>query len=169
MPRDRLAHLRVLLKDLPFRYHDSMAIAQNKKARLNYEILETFEAGIELLGLEAKSLRTHSVTLDGAYITIRGGEAFVMNMSIPPYQPGNTPESYDPLRVRRLILSKVEIAKLANIEGGKGLTIVPVKVYNKGKKLKVELAVVRGKKQYDKREDMKKRQSQRDIERSLRD
>jgi SsrA-binding protein len=90
-------------------------------------------------------------------------------MSIPPYQPGNTPDSYDPLRVRRLILTKAEIAKLANIERGRGLTMVPVKVYNKGKKLKVELAVVRGKKQYDKREDMKKRQSRRDIDRSLRD
>lgn len=146
-----------------------MAIAQNKKARFNYEILETFEAGIELLGIEAKSLRTHSAVLDGSYVTVRGGEAFVANMSIPPYQPANTPKSYDPLRIRRLILTKAEIAKLANIEGGRGLTIVPVKVYNKGKKLKLELAVVRGKKQYDKREDMKKRQSQRDIDRSLRD
>jgi SsrA-binding protein len=146
-----------------------MAIAANKKARFNYEILETFEAGIELLGLEVKSLRTHSAALDGSYVTIRGGEAFVINMSIAPYQPANTPADYDPLRIRRLILTKEEIRKLAAIEEGSGLTIVPVKVYNKGKKLKVELAVVRGKKQYDKREDMKKRQSQRDIDRSLRE
>jgi len=146
-----------------------MALAQNRKTRFDYEVLEKYEAGIELLGLEVKSLRTHSAVLDGSYVTVRGGEAFLMNMSIPPYQAANTPEGYDPLRLRRLILTKEEIRKLATIESGKGLTIVPISVYNKGKKLKVELAVVRGKKQYDKREDMKKRQSQRDIDRSLRE
>lgn len=146
-----------------------MAVAENKKARLNYEILETYEAGIELTGIEVKSLRTHSAVLDGAYVAIRGGEAYLVNVQIPPYQPSNTPDGYDPLRVRRLLVTKDEIRKLAGLEGGRGLTIVPVKMYNKGKKLKVELAVVRGKKQYDKREDMKKRQSQRDIDRSLRD
>ncbi|PJE74419.1 MAG: SsrA-binding protein [Candidatus Taylorbacteria bacterium CG10_big_fil_rev_8_21_14_0_10_41_48] len=146
-----------------------MALAQNKKVRFDYEVLEKYEAGIELLGIEVKSLRTHSATLDGSYVTVRGSEAFLMNMSIPPYQPSNTPEDYDPLRTRKLMLTKEEVKKLANIESSKGLTIVPISVYNKGKKLKVELAVVRGKKQYDKREDIKKRQSQRDIERSLKD
>jgi len=146
-----------------------MALAQNKKARFDYEVLEKYESGIELLGIEVKSLRTHSATLEGSYVTVRGGEAFLMNMSIPPYQPSNTPEDYDPLRTRKLMLTKEEVKKLANIESSKGLTIVPISVYNKGKKLKVELAVVRGKKQYDKREDIKKRQSQRDIERSLKD
>ncbi len=146
-----------------------MAVAENKKARRDYETLETYEAGIELSGIEVKSLRTRSTDLSGAYVSVRGGEAFVMNMTVSPYQPENTPEGYDPLRPRRLLLSKREIMKLASIEAGKGLTIVPVKVYNKGPKLKLMLAVVRGKKQYDKREDIKKRQAERDIERSLKE
>lgn len=146
-----------------------MAVAENQKARRDYETLETYEAGIELSGIEVKSLRTRSTDLSGAYVSVRGGEAFVMNMTVSPYQPENTPEGYDPLRPRRLLLSKREIMKLASIEAGKGLTIVPVKVYNKGPKLKLMLAVVRGKKQYDKREDIKKRQAERDIERSLKE
>ena len=132
-----------------------------------YEILETLEAGIELLGLEVKSLRAHAANLEGAYVTIRGGEAYVVQMSIPPYQPANTPEDYEPLRLRRLMLTKKEIKKLADIESGKGLTIVPLRMYNKGRKFKVALAVVRGKKTFDKRQAIKKRETDRDIRRTL--
>jgi SsrA-binding protein len=140
---------------------------ENRKARFDYEILETFTAGIELLGLEAKSLRTHAATLDGSYVTIRGGEAFLCQASIPPYQPSNTPADYDPMRIRKLLLTKKEIGTLANIEGGKGLTIVPIRVYNKGSRFKVDVAVVRGKKKFDKRESIKKRETNREIQRTL--
>lgn len=144
-----------------------MAMVDNRKARFDYEILDRLEAGIELIGIEAKSLRVHQVNLDGAYVTIRGGEAFLANMNIPPYQPLNTPEGYDPLRLRKLIITKKEIRGLADTELGRGLTIVPLKVYNKGKKVKIEIAVVRGKKKFDKRESIKKRESDRHIERTL--
>jgi SsrA-binding protein len=144
-----------------------MSLAENRKARFDYEILETFEAGIELLGLEVKSIRSGKASFDGAYATVRGGEAYLLQASVPPYQPANTPADYDPLRTRKLILSKAEIAKLADIESKKGLTIVPLKAYNKGAKVKVELAVVRGKKQFDKRESIKKRETDRDLRRTL--
>lgn len=144
-----------------------MALAENKKIFFDYEILESFEAGIELLGIEAKSLRVHTASLDGSYITVRGGEAFLMNMNVPPYQASNTPEGYDPLRIRKLLLTKAEIARLASLEAGKGLTIVPVKVYNKDRKIKVDVAVVRGKKRFDKRETIKKRETDREIRRTL--
>ncbi len=144
-----------------------MAIALNKKARFDYEILETLSAGIELLGLEAKSVRTHSVVLEGSYISIRGGEAFLMQATIPPYQPSNTPADYDPMRVRKLLLTKKEIHKLGDSTNTQGLTIVPIKVYNKGKKVKIDIAIVRGKKKFDKRQDIKKRESDREIQRTL--
>jgi SsrA-binding protein len=140
-----------------------------KKARFNYEILEQIEAGIKLLGIEVKSLKGGHGSLDGAYAIVRGSEAFLINLNIPPYQENNTPKDYDPHRNRRLLLSKREIAKLADIEGGKGLTIVPISVYNKGNLIKVSIAVVRGKKQYDKRESIKKRETERTVRREFRD
>ncbi|MEK7607554.1 MAG: SsrA-binding protein SmpB [Patescibacteria group bacterium] len=145
-----------------------MALANNnRKVRFDYEILETLTAGIELLGLEVKSLRTHATNLEGAYVTIRGNEAYVIQMSIPPYQPSNTPVDYNPLRIRKLILTKKEIGKLGDTESALGLTIVPLKVYSKGRKMKVDIAVVRGKKKYDKRQTIKKRETDRDIRRTL--
>jgi SsrA-binding protein len=144
-----------------------MALADSKKARFDYEVIETLEAGIELLGMEVKSIKAHGATLDGAYVTIRGGEAYMMQMSVPPYQPSNTPPDYDPLRIRRLLLTKKEIRRLADIESGKGLTIVPLKVYNKGKKVKVQIGIARGKKQFDKRRTIQKRETDRHIERTL--
>ena len=144
-----------------------MALIQNKKVRLNYEITETFEAGMELLGLEVKSLRLKQGSLDGAHIIIRGNEAFLVGATIPPYQPSNTPEGYEPDRHRKLLLNKKEIAQLNGLEKQKGLTIVPISVYNKGHKLKIEIGVARGKKKYDKREDLKKKDTQRDLKRSL--
>ncbi|MEK7575422.1 MAG: SsrA-binding protein SmpB [Patescibacteria group bacterium] len=139
----------------------------NKKASFDYEILEKFSAGIELLGFEVKSIRNKQGSLEGAYITVRGGEAYLMNASIPPFQPGNTPKGYEPLKNRRLLLTKKEIAELAKNEAKKGLTIIPISVYNKGRKIKVDIAIARGKKQFDKRQTLKKRDAKREIERTL--
>ena len=144
-----------------------MPLIQNKKASFNYEVIEKIEAGIELLGFEVKSLKKGQGSLEGSHVTVRGQEVFVINMQIPPYQPANTPKDYEPTRNRRLLLTKKEIADLAGAEGQKGLTIVPLSVYNKGRKLKLEIAIVRGKKKYDKRESIKKRDTDREIRRSL--
>lgn len=149
--------------------HMSESLVYNKKIKLDYEILETFEAGIELLGIEVKSLRKHQGSLLGSHITVRGGEAFVIAFDIPPYQVMNTPDTYESKRNRRVLLTKAEIQKLASLEAKKGLTIVPISVYNKGKKIKVEIAIVKGKKQHDKRQDIKKRETNRDIRREFSD
>lgn len=141
----------------------------NKKINLDYEILESFEAGIELVGLEVKSIRQNLGSLLGAHITVRGGEAYVIAMNIPPFQVKNTPKEYDAVRNRKLLLKKSEIQNLATLEVKKGLTIVPVSVYSKGKKIKVQIAVVRGKKKFDKREDIKKRDIDRDVRREFSD
>jgi SsrA-binding protein len=139
-----------------------------RKARFDYEILENFEAGIELFGHEVKSLKNNQGSLDGAYVIIRGGEAFMVNSFVPPYQEKNTPADYDPRRNRRLILSRKEIAQLASQEG-EGLTIVPISIYNKGNLVKVNVAVVRGKKKFDKRESIQKRETDRTLRREFKD
>jgi len=144
-----------------------MALIEHKKARLNYEILEEFEAGLELLGTEVKSLRAGQGKLEGSHAIVRGGEAYVVGMHIPPYQPLNTDKTYDPDRSRRLLLSKREIRALQGYESQKGLTIVPLRVYNKGKVLKLSVAAARGKKAYDKRAVLKERDTKREIERTL--
>ena len=139
--------------------------AENRKARFNYEILEKYEAGIELLGTEVKSVRGGQMSLEGSFIIIRGGEAFLINANIPPYQVKNAPKDYDPLRNRKILLTKKELAELAGSEKNKSLTIVPISVYNKGRKIKVEIALVKGKKKFDKRETLKKRDTDREIRR----
>ncbi|MBX4198401.1 SsrA-binding protein SmpB [Candidatus Parcubacteria bacterium] len=139
-------------------------LLHNKKVGFDYEILERFEAGLELVGHEVKSLRNKLGSLDGSYVTVRGAEAFIINMSIPAYQQNNI-KNYDPERNRKLLLTKDEILKLASIE--RGLTIVPITVYNKGRKIKIEIASVRNKKKFDKREVMKKKDAKREIERTL--
>ena len=144
-----------------------MALIQNKKAHFNYEILKKIEAGIELFGFEVKSLKKGQGSLEGSHVTVRGNEVFVIGMQIPPYQPANTPKDYDPRRNRRLLLTKKEIKNLEGEEGQKRLTIVPLSVYNKGRKLKIEIAIVRGKKKYDKRETIKKRDTERETRRQF--
>lgn len=144
-----------------------MNLIEHKKVRLEYELLEEFEAGLELLGFEVKSLRAKHGKLEGAHIVIRGGEAYIVGMSIPPYQPSNTPASYDPEHTRRLLLTQKELLTLADFEGQKGLTIVPISVYNKDSKLKLRIAVARGRKKYDKRAVMKERDTKREIDRTL--
>lgn len=142
-------------------------LIDNRKAHFRFEILETFEAGIELLGHEVKALRGGQGSLDGSHVVVRGGEAFLINMHIPPFQEKNTPKEYDSRRTRRLLLSKKEIAELSTAEGTKGLTVVPLSVYNKRHKLKLSLGIARGKSSADKRETIKKRDAERDIGRAL--
>lgn len=140
---------------------------QNKKVHFDFELLERFEAGIELTGTEVKALRSGQGSLEGSYVTVRGGEAYLMGATIPPYQAGNTASSYDSMRNRRLLLSKKELSRLSGLESQKGLTIVPISVYNRGKVLKIEIAVARGKKKHDKRELVKSREAKHQIERTL--
>ncbi len=142
-------------------------LAENRKARFNFELLEEFEAGIELVGTEVKSLKRGQASLDGSYILVRGGEAFVANLHIPPFQEKNAPENYESRRLRRVLLTKAEIKKLADADSKKGLTIVPLAVYNKGVRLKLRLAIARGKRQFDKRESIKKRDVERDLRRGV--
>jgi SsrA-binding protein len=150
-------------------------LAENRKALFNYEILEKFEAGIELLGIEVKAVRNHQMTFLGSYVSVRGGEVFLLGSDVAPYQPANTPADYDRKRVRRLILKKSEIKQLAEQESKKGLTIVPISMYNstgrngRGGKIKIEIAIVRGKKQFDKRESIKKRDTDREVRREFKD
>ncbi len=140
---------------------------KNKKASLKYEILERFEAGIRLLGFEVKALKSKKGSLEGSHVTIRGGEAILLNASISPYQTNNTPENYNSKRNRSLLLNKKEIDHLAQLESQRGLTIIPISMYSKGRKIKVEIVVARGKKKYDHRETLKKKDNQRDIDRVM--
>lgn len=142
-------------------------LIENKKAGLNYEWLETYEAGIELLGGEVKSLKGKQGSLEGARVIVRGQEVFLVGAFVPPYQINNIIGEYDPYRTRRLLLTKKEIDELAGRGEQKGLTIVPLSVYNKNRFIKVKIAVARGKKKFDKREDLKKKESKRDIARDL--
>jgi len=143
-----------------------MKLIENKKALIRYAVQETYSAGLELTGGETKSLRAKHGSLDGAHIVVRGGEAYLIGMTIPPYQMKNTPTGYDPERSRKLLLSKKEILELAEMDAKKGLTIVPLEVYN-NRYLKVRIAVVKGKTNIDRREDIKKRESNIDIERAM--
>ena len=140
-------------------------LIDNRKAHFNYEVVEKYEAGIELFGYEVKSIKGGRAILAGAFGIVRGGEVFLVGMQIPPYQVGNTPPEYDMQRTRRLLLKKKEITELANEDKKKGLTLVPLSLYSKGQRVKVELAVVKGKKIYDKRETIKKRDVDREIRR----
>ncbi|MBP6860104.1 MAG: SsrA-binding protein SmpB [Candidatus Pacebacteria bacterium] len=142
-------------------------LIEYKKAGLKFERLEEFEAGIELLGHEVKSLKAKRGSLDGSRVVIRGGEAYLAGATIPAYQPANTDKEYEPERSRRLLLSKAQIRILGDADAKKGLTIVPIEVYNKGNLLKVRVAIVRGKGKADKREDLKKKDAAREADRAL--
>jgi len=143
------------------------AYANNSKALFDYEILKRFTAGLELLGIEVKSVRAGKCNLRGTFVAIRGAEAYLVGAEIPAYQPKNAPQNYDALRARRLLLSKSEIEELREAEGTKGLTIIPLSVYNKGRFLKIDIAIARGKKKFDKRQAIKKRDVERDLKRTL--
>ncbi len=139
--------------------------AENKKVFFNYEVIEKYEAGVELTGVETKAVRAGKASLEGAFVVIRGGEAFLINANIQPYQVNNTPKDYDTLRNKKLLLTKKEITELADTEKNKSLTIVPISMYNKGHKIKVSIALVKGKKKFDKRETIKKRETDIEIRR----
>ena len=141
-------------------------LLEHKRAHYDYSIGERFEAGIELLGGEVKTLRAGQGKLLGAHVVIRGGEAFVLGMQVPPYQPKNVHSEYDPMRTRKLLLTKKELVTLAGFEARKGFTLIPVSVYTKGKKIKIEVAVAKGKKLHDRREDIKKREDNRTMARA---
>jgi SsrA-binding protein len=138
---------------------------KNKKASLNYEILEKLQAGMELFGHEVKSIRAGKGSLEGGRVVVRGNEAYLVGVKISAYQPNNTPKDYVPERARKLLLKKKEIEELATAEGQKGLTMVPLSVYSSGRNLKLEIAIARGKKKGDKRETLKKKSAKRDVER----
>lgn len=142
-------------------------ITSNKKAHFDYQILETYEAGIELLGHEVKSVKTGHINLAGSFAVIRGGEAYLLNATIPPYQAKNAPADYDPLRTRKLLLHKSEIKELIGKSAQKGLTIVPLKVYTKRSRIKILLGLAKHKKKADKRETIKKREAEREVRRTL--
>lgn len=141
-------------------------ISQNKKARHEYFILETLECGIELFGTEVKSVRDGKVNLTDAYASVDNGEVFIKGMNISPFEKGNI-FNKDPLRERKLLLHKKEIRKLVGQIKQDGLTLIPLSVYLKGSLVKVSLGVAKGKKLYDKREDIAKRDARRDAERAI--
>lgn len=144
-------------------------VAQNKKAYHDYFIEDTYEAGIELKGTEIKSIRKGSANLRDSYIRIKDGEAYVEGMHIAPYEQGNI-FNHDPLRTRKLLLHRKEIVKLQKEIQEAGMTLVPTKLYfGNGSKLKIEVGVAKGKKLYDKRQDLKAKDAKRDIEKALKD
>ena len=137
----------------------------NKNASFNYTISETYEAGIVLRGFEVKAVKTGRATIQGSHITVEHNEVFLVGATIAPYQPANTPSDYDPQRKRKLLLTKQEIQTLLGKKTQAGLTIVPLKIYNKNNTIKLEIALARGKKKHDKREHIKKRDTDRELRR----
>ena len=147
---------------------EGKVLATNRKARHDYHIEETFEAGIALQGTEVKSLRDGRANLKEAYGAVEGGEVFLVNCHISPYEAGNR-FNHDPLRKRKLLLHRQEIRRLIGKVQEKGLTLIPLAFSLKGRRVKVELALARGKKLYDKRADLAERDARRDIERATRE
>lgn len=147
---------------------NTKVIARNKKAAHEYFIDETFECGIELFGTEVKSIRLGKVNLSDAYAEIDNGEIFVEHMNISPFEQGNI-FNRDPLRKKKLLMHKKEILRLAGFVKEKGCTLIPLSVYLKGSHVKVSLALARGKRLWDKRQDIAKRDAKRDSERALRE
>lgn len=139
----------------------------NRKARHDYEILETYEAGIVLKGSEVKSIRMGSANLKDSYAEVKDGEVYINNFHISPYKFSSKHTNHDPYRKKKLLLHKYQIRKLIGKVKEKGLTLVPLRVYSKNGRIKVELALARGKKLYDKRKDIKERDLAREAEREL--
>jgi len=144
-------------------------LAENKKAYFNYRILEKFEVGVSLIGQEVKSIKTRGVNLAGSYVVIKNSEAFWIGARISPYQPKNIPPDYNPERSRKLLLKKSEIKYLIGKTKQKGLTLIPLRVYTKRGKIKLEFGIARGKKKVDKRELIKKREIEREIRKAMKE
>jgi SsrA-binding protein len=147
--------------------HGESAVATNRKAYHDFFIEETHEAGVALVGTEVKSLRAGKVNLRDSYAELKNGELFLVGVHISPYEQGNV-WNHDPLRRRKLLLHKLEIDRIAGKVRERGYTLVPTKIYFKGSRAKVEIGLARGKRQYDKRADLAKKDAQRDVERALR-
>lgn len=143
-------------------------LARNKRATFDYEVIEKFEGGLQLLGSEVKSVKAGNMSLKGSFVTMHGEEPYLTNATIPAWQPKNTPDDYDPTRPRKLLLNKAEIRSLIGSKKAQGLTIVPIKVYNKGSRVKIEIALARGKKKHDKKAAKRERDIQRDVDRAIR-
>ena len=139
-------------------------LAINKRARYDYEILDTFEAGLVLYGYEVKSIKTGQISLKGAFVTIKQGELFLTNSHVPLYKKASTITDYDPDRPRKLLVKSAEIKRLLDKKQEQGLTFVPLKLYTKRSLIKLKFALARGKKKHDKREAIKKR----DIDKRIR-
>ena len=157
----------MLLKSASDKINLMEILAENKKAYFNHEIVEKFEAGISLIGQEVKSLKTRSVNLAGSYVVIKNGELYWIGSKIPPYQPRNAPSDYNPERSRKLLLKKKEIKYLIGKSEQKGLTLIPLKVYTIKGKIKLEFGIGKGKKIFNKKETIKKRDTEREIDREL--
>lgn len=142
-------------------------LLENKKAYFDYEILEKYEAGLELFGHEVKSLKVRRGNIRGSRVILREGEALLVGMDIAPYQPKNTPPEYESQRTRRLLLHRKEISHLAGKAEERGLTIIPTRVYTVAGRIKVEIALGRGKKKFEKREKIKRRDVEREVRRRL--
>jgi len=143
--------------------------AENKKAYFNYQILEKFNAGIVLTGNEVKSIKTRGLNLAGSYVVIKNNEVFWIGANIPPYQPNNAPLNYEPERSRKILLKKSEIKYLIGKSKQKGLTLIPLRLYNRNGLIKLEFALAKGMRKVDKRELIKKREIKKEIERNLKE
>ena len=146
---------------------DMTTFIKNRKAHFDFEHLETIEAGIVLTGAEVKSVRAGKGKLEGAFVKIYDGQAVLLGSSISPYQPKNTPKDYNPEQPRQLLLARKELGKLERQINESNLTIVPISFYNNNGKVKLKIALARGKKKADKRETLKQRAVKRDIDRTL--
>ena len=139
--------------------------SENKKALFDYEILEKFEAGLVLFGQEVKSIKTGHINLSGTYVSLASGEPMLLGVKVPPYQPNNAGADYNEERQRKILLNKKEIDYLIGKTKTKGFSLIPLKVYEKNGRIKLEFGLARGKKKYDKKEKIKKREADREIHR----
>jgi SsrA-binding protein len=142
-------------------------LAFNKRSGFDYQLMDRYEAGIVLTGPEVKSIKTGHISLKGSFVTLKGGELYLTNANIPPYIHAGILKNYDPTRPRKLLLKKSEIKSLIGKVRISGLTLVPIRVYTKKRLIKLEFAVAKGKKKYDKRESIKKRDAERKIKQEL--
>lgn len=140
---------------------------RNKKATFDYSLEESYECGVELLGTEVKSIKNHHGSLTGAYVSLLGGELYLLGAHIPAWQEKNVPQGFDPYRSRKLLVHKKELAELGKASQTKGLTVIPVSLYGKAGLVKLQIAIAKGKKSFDKREILKKKAVKRDIERDI--
>lgn len=166
MVRSRWVHIekyRLLIYNIKV----MSVISINKRANFDYEILEKFEAGMVLTGQEVKSIKTGHISLAGAFVTLKGSEAWLTNAHVPPYKMAGQVLDYDPTRPRKLLLRKQELSSLYGKIKQKGLTLVPIRVYTKGNKIKLEFGIGRGKKKYEKRDLIKKREVDKKIREAM--